>query len=331
MGFTVRAHPEFSWSHKRDQVLRECERAYWFRYYGGHNGWLPDAPKERRDAWVAGKVTAVPAVLGTAIHARASECVRAAVRGEPLPTMATMLDRTRGALNHAVRSSQNPEAFYRDPKRHVMLREMLDGEPLTTELVEAMRERMHTAVSALRTHSLLDELRAVPAERVLLIDSLTAFEHEGVRVFAVPDLAYYDRAHWTVVDWKSGSTDSAVDAVTLYSLLLRDGLRLVGAEESVRCRVIGLGDDSEVDTRITPADLADAESRIAASVARMQALTADSVANAPLPRDDFRATLNWKVCQRCAYLRLCKTAELRDTESDRVACSDPTSDVSVAA
>ena len=42
--FEIRPHPDFSWSISRQRKLDDCPRAYFFHYYGSHNGRLREAP-----------------------------------------------------------------------------------------------------------------------------------------------------------------------------------------------------------------------------------------------------------------------------------------------
>jgi hypothetical protein len=44
-------YPDFSWSHSRDRALPECARSYYWRYYGSHRGWHPDAPQTAQLAY----------------------------------------------------------------------------------------------------------------------------------------------------------------------------------------------------------------------------------------------------------------------------------------
>ena len=81
-----RPYPEFSWSHSRDRSLAECARAYFWRYYGSHNGWLPDAPEEASVAYALKQLTTFPMILGTAIHACARDCALAVRQGAPRPS-----------------------------------------------------------------------------------------------------------------------------------------------------------------------------------------------------------------------------------------------------
>src|SRR5689334_3307695 len=117
--YVRRPLPEFSWSNKRDTMLRECQQSYYLRYYASHNGWEAGAGPEARLAWALGKLTGVPAALGTAVHRRAVECADAVIAGEPLPDVDTLFSRARDELN-ALRESRDRDAFLERPKQHPM-------------------------------------------------------------------------------------------------------------------------------------------------------------------------------------------------------------------
>ena len=116
-------YPDFSWSHSRDRALMECARAYYWRYYGSHNGWQPDAPENTRLAYALKQLTTFPMIVGTAVQACARDYAMTVRQGAARPSVESMLARVSDAINRAVLGSHHRGAFLRDPKRVVMLQD----------------------------------------------------------------------------------------------------------------------------------------------------------------------------------------------------------------
>lgn len=132
-------YPEFSWSHSRDRALAECARAYFWRYYGSHGGWLPDAPQQTRQAYALKQLTTFPLIVGSAVHECARDCALATRNGAVRPSFEVMLARVSDALNRAVLGAHHRAAFVRDPKRFVMLRDTWhSGRPDSSALPAAV-------------------------------------------------------------------------------------------------------------------------------------------------------------------------------------------------
>jgi hypothetical protein len=109
MGYDA-PHPEFSWSPSRDRVLAECARAYYWRYYGSHGGWLQDAPQQARQAYALKQLTTFPLLVGPAVHEWARDCAPATGNGVARPSFEVMLAR-RGSAR------PRPCSLLPDPQR----------------------------------------------------------------------------------------------------------------------------------------------------------------------------------------------------------------------
>ena len=310
MTFTRTEHPEFSWSHSRDRTLRECERRYYWQYYGGHNGWETGAPLEARAAWRLKKLTAFPMALGSEIHLRAREVAEAVRDGRPLPDHRTLWDRTRGALNRLHLRSSDRDAFIASPGRHPITADAYYGRAADRARLAALREKAERCLTHLLTCPVWDEMRAgaPPGGRpdVRVIDDLAHVHVDGVKVYVAPDLVFRTpRAGWVVVDWKTGDDAGVEEQLALYALYLRDGLGLPLRGGACECRVVHL-DGAHVDTFVvTEADLTAARARVAASAGRMRQFLADAAANVPRPKAEFALETHGRRCRFCNYYELC--------------------------
>ncbi|HEX8360458.1 MAG TPA: PD-(D/E)XK nuclease family protein [Longimicrobium sp.] len=309
-----RPYPDFSWSHSRDGVLLECARAYYWRFYGSHNGWVRGAPAQVRLAYVLKNLTTLPQVLGTALHACARTCVLVVRRGERRPGFDALLAVVSNELNRAVLGSHRRGAFLRDPKRNPMLRDAwYTGRTDSAAVVEAAL-KARRCVRSLCESSVWAELEACRPEWIAAADTPEAFIHEGWPVFAGPDLVYRVAGRQVIIlDWKTGDDSEADLQIPTYALYCRKVLGLPFRDGEWFGRVVNLSTGADETREITRLDLLRAAERIRASVGAMHSLLTDPEGNVPGPREAFPLAPEGRrqACRFCAFFGLCEE-ELAD-------------------
>jgi hypothetical protein len=257
MGYEQREFPQFSWSHSRDRLLTECQQAYYSRYYLSHNGWEREAPAEARQAWTLGKLVSVPSALGMAVHQRALECAAALEKGEPLPDATVLIERVCAELN-TLRLRRDVSAFIAAPKAHPMLHEIYYRGRLEREMIERTREKIERCINHLVAAPLWGDLRAClgGGGEVRIVDAYQSFELHGTTVYAAPDLVYrfVGAKQPTIVDWKTGKLDGAIDQVAVYVLPAHFPLLVQSSQTAGESRVghhvayLSFDPDSELST-----------------------------------------------------------------------------------
>ncbi len=309
MSPTLFARPHFSWSHSRDRALLECARAYYWRFYGSHNGWIQDAEGEARLSYVLKHLTTLPILLGTAVHDCARRCALATRHGGSRPTFEAMLARVSDELNCAVLGSHHRARFLRDPKRHLMLRDVwYTGRHDGAALVEAAA-KARLCLHNLRDTAVWSELEACRPEWVTVIDSPAAFVHEGWPVYAGPDLVYQPAGRRVVIlDWKTGDETDAELQLPLYALYCRKALGLRFRDGEWFGRVVNLASGEDRTVEITRVDLLRAVERIRSSIQTMHAMLEDPERNEPRDREAFPlASENRRhACRSCMFFALCE-------------------------
>jgi hypothetical protein len=307
------SYPVLSWSESRARHYRECKRRYYLRTYRQHNGWRPGAPADSRLAWALGRLTSIPIEVGAAIHAAAALCVRACTNGQSTPDAKWIHEFCARRLNATVRRSRRgAAAFLRDAARtSPVLDQYFYGDVgLRAADVKRVREQLDIlAVNLAGAVTVWDELRRAAAGDVVLVAPFYNFhiESDAALIYAAPDLLYRSTcdATWTILDWKSGAHDAAVDQLCTYAVALADGLQLPPVGGEYRGRVVALGDGGDYWVAITSADLHDARQRIRDDLRRMRSHLLDVEHNVPADLDAFPQTSNERLCVRCAYRGLC--------------------------
>jgi hypothetical protein len=302
--------PEFSWSHSRDRTLAECARAYYWRYYGSHRGWQPDAEPEVRLAYALKQLTSFPMLVGTALHACARDCANAVRRGKPRPSFDVMLARVSETLNRAVIGSHHRGVFQRDPKRVMMLHDAwYSRKGSGTALVSAVA-KARICLRTLEDSRVWEELERCRPEWITVPNGPEAFVHDGWPIYAEPDLVYRpDERRVVILDWKTGDDSEAELQIPLYALYCRTVLGLPFREDAWFGRVVNLATGKDDTLKISRHDVLLAAERIRDSVQAMQALVTNADQNGPRPITNFPLIDPERrySCPYCPFYALCQT------------------------
>ena len=305
---SIDVYPDFSWSHSRDRALSQCARAYFWRYYGSHRGWLPDAAREARLAYSLKQLTTFPMLVGSAVHTCARDSAEAVRRRIARPTFEVMLARVSEVLNRGVIGSYHRGLFQRDPKRVVMLQEAwYSGRASAAGLASAVA-KARVCLRALEASPVWMELEQCDPESIIVPDGPEAFVHEGWPIYAEPDLVYRpDERRVVILDWKTGDDSDAELQIALYALYCRTVIGLPFREGAWHGRVVNLATGDDTTLEISRYDVIRAAERIRYSVQAMQALLAKPDRNEPRPIADFPLPEPERrhECPYCPFYALC--------------------------
>ena len=299
--------PPFSWSNSRHKKQERCPRLVYLHHYVARGGHRADATDDQRLAFLLKQLVTLDMLLGTILHEFAQEFVLAIRDGCPLPTGEALLFRARQTLNAACLASRDRPAFLWNPRKHTMLREIYYERELAKETIERIASKLRICVEHLCSSALWRDLAGCRTQDLIIVDSLATFVFEGTLVYAAPDLAYRLAEDLTIVDWKTGHDQGALEQILVYALFLRDGLGVPYRARHWYGRIINLRDGTDAKVRITPDLLQHATERMRRSIAQMKLYLADPERNIPKPKDAFPLipSGNRKLCTLCAYLQLC--------------------------
>jgi hypothetical protein len=305
--FEIRAYPEFSWSISRQRQLDSCPRAYYYRYYLTHNGWLSDAPERARLAYRLSKLTTLDALFGQQMDERARE-VEASVRsGGPVPEASELEERTRQVLRLAWRSSRDGRAaFEARPKDNLMLTSFyLKGCPPEDGDVGRLNEKLGTCHRHLAGTSHWQRLRECGDEGCVLIPAFAHCFVDGIKVFGAGDLAYVHNSTLFLIDWKSGRPgpdDHFQVMLATYCLKAGDASL---AELPVRATLEYLQTGEQQPVSLPDDDHAEMIARLRTWFRGMRSYLRDVDANAPVDESEFPRKESG-LCRSCNFRPFCE-------------------------
>jgi len=301
-----RLENEFTWSVSRDQSFRECQRAYYYHYYGSWGGWEDDAPEDVRKLYVLKNVKTMPMWAGSVVHETIAEALNRYARKQTPIRTGELQAAARQKLRNGWLEAVNRE-WLRSPKK-TNLHELYygDGKTAPREQTERIKERVYDCLAAFAESSLLSEILAVPYVDWKPVDQLDSFSLHGLKVWCAIDFAYVDPAgHLRILDWKTGAEREAALKTQLacYALYAAqewytplDKIRLYGCFLREKARL------SEYEA--APELLVDAQDRIVTSAAEMREKLVDVEANAAR-EDDFPYCEDERACVRCNFKEVC--------------------------
>lgn len=309
MGFGRVLRNEFSWSNSRHEKLRECLRAYYFTYYASWGGWERDAAPHVRKLYVLKKLSNRFTWAGSVVHAVVRNALRA-IRAQRPFEPERLLEGAHRDMRDDFRHSKD-KRYWREKRRKDFagLVEHEYGEAIEAGEWRRNWETVEKALQGFFTSSWPERAKALRPDQWLEVDDNdfenSAFNLEGVRVFAVPDFAFIeDDGAPVIVDWKTGKPRDGYDAQVLgYALYLSQRYNL--PLERIRTSLVYLNEGTERQVEVSASALEGFRAHFGESVAKMRALLADPAANAPHPEHLFPQTEELSSCARCAYRQVC--------------------------
>jgi hypothetical protein len=299
---------DLTWSVSRDRLFHDCERAYYYNYYGAWEGWDKAAPEPRRTLYILKNMQSLEMWAGSIVHEVIAEALRRyALKQRPV---------TAGELQAHARQKMRRgwlEAVHRewqaDPKNKLNLCELYhgNGKSLPRDMTEACKQRVNDCLQAFADSAVLREILAATYLSWKPIDQLNSFSMDGgLKVWCALDFAYTDPAgNLRILDWKTGSEKEDALQLQLACYVSFAEQQWHVAVENIQPAGIFLREDARVSQYdVTPEILTEARNRILTSAAEMRAKLADASSNTAR-EDDFATCGKTWTCQRCNFRSVC--------------------------
>lgn len=300
------------WSTTRARYLHDCERLFYWKAFGGWQGWEQSASAETREAYRLGKLQSRFAWSGDGVHhqiRREVERIRAGVELRLDGALGEMRAEMRAQWEHSKRSTRSRKF---DDGGFWGLLEHEYGEEVSREEWQRTWARAESSLTWWFESDFRRLIQETPPSRWLATDpergeKLVSFPVLlDVASFGAPDFALEtDGGVVQIIDWKTGAAKPAdVDQVLNYAALLQHKHKL--EPERMLGRLVYLREQDWMDVPVTQGELDDFRGRVAQDVALMRSKTTDPEKNVPQPVEEFRQTSVTSKCARCYFRRLCK-------------------------
>lgn len=308
---------ELTWSVSRDQLFRECQRAYYYQYYGSWGGWEIDAPEQTRKLYVLKNMKTLVLWAGNIVHETIAEALnRYAHKNSPVKS-AELQARARQKLRAGWTQSVTREWLETPKKTNIHELYYGNGKSLPAEQTDRVKDRVYGALAAFADSDTLREILTIPYMSWKPVDKLDSFSLNGLKVWCAIDFAYVDPAgDLRILDWKTGAENREALQTQLGCYALYAAEKWFSPLEAVKLFGVFLNENARTsEYRASPEVIVNVQERILAGAAAMRVQLADVRANRPLEEDAFPVCDNERVCRYCNYREVCPRIEARIQDS----------------
>lgn len=231
---------EFSWSFSRHNTFAECEKKYWYTYYGSWEGWplFRNDPRRELDPLAAylyamKQMQHMPMFVGTVVHSAIENGLRQKQKYRKEITLASLLEEAFATLDRGISDSEQ-EKWRHSPKRHANLFEIYhsrrgEGEVLSEEAVQRAREKIRRCLENWFHSPIHTQLIAAPKAHWVSIEELDHFYLDGLyKIYVVIDFSMKwqlagGQVATLLFDWKTGKeTDKTIDQLYSYAIYAKE-------------------------------------------------------------------------------------------------------------
>ena len=315
---------ELSWSASRAGTFGTCRRRYYHEYYGSWLGWDRGAEEVRKQTYLLKKMTRMPMLAGTVLHAALAEWFDRRAEGREM-TEAEVAELALGDLRAGYKVSRDG-GWRARPSKLTRLAEHHYGEDCIDEATDAAREygsrfveRLKAGASCFFEAPELALARSAPPTDYLTVEGrapgdrhargLDTIELFGEKVYAIPDFALRTseggEPRYVVFDWKSGRP-SERDEFQLGVYVLYAMQKWGAHPEEVVCIDAYLTRGEFVTKRFDEDAIAAISDRIESSLEEMRAVHFDADRSLGEPEAfPMVDEVSSRECTSCNYRELC--------------------------
>ncbi|MDP5274701.1 PD-(D/E)XK nuclease family protein [Chengkuizengella axinellae] len=314
MAFEIRPYPEWSWSQSRDQIFKDCQRKYYYHYYGSHNGWLRDASEDQRTMYRLKQITNLYMILGDGIHLMAEASLKQWQLEKSLPDQKEITEDVRFHLNQAYKDSQDIMRWKVAPKKLKMLHELYYGDELPPKRVAQIKERLNLCITHYFESETVQDMMNCDEIEIKEIEELNTFFIQDQKIYVKLDLLYKKQDKWIIADWKTGNESEQNDnQLLLYALFLHDKYNVPFEQMEIRLEYLLSGQSKTIS--IDEDELNQLKVDIVESMDQMKQLLEDAAINKPKPMSSFPTNPSKLNCWGCNYRECCEEITLQKREA----------------
>lgn len=285
-----------------------CQRQYWFKKFGGWNGWTDrDLTSERRRVWLLGKVQNRWMWRGDVIHSVIEQLLhnyRAGLEPDPSLILEMMKERFRKGFRESKRGQ-----LLAGNTRAVALAEHAFDRDIPNPEWKALVDDAVAMIDSFLASPIASRVRAVAAGDWLALENLEKISIGGVDVFVKMDAAWKEDGVAVIMDWKTGKgeTDAAGHSpqLGLYALYAMERWNL-----PARVCEYHLQDGSMSEWEPKEGDREAVRASVAAYLAAIEGRVRDGVNGIEAEAGDFPAAPSQDACRRCVYFSLCPASAI---------------------
>lgn len=298
---------EFSWSVSRDSLFEECKRKYYYNYYGSWGGWdKKNADRVTRILYVLKNLQNRWQWKGSTVHHEIEKILKELVSTGNLTPVTKSKERVTQLMRQDYRSSRDGLYWQREGslRNEAALFEHEYETGISPDTWKKNYDEVISCLDCFYNSQILEEVRSLPKEKILSIESMTAsvFSFNMEKVFVKLDLAYEIDDRIVIVDWKTGAGESDKLQFLVYTIYAYEELE--APLEQIFLTEYNLNEGVPFTHRFGAQELNDGVDYINDSITGMKGCLAEPDENFAV-MSDFPRTENEKTCTLCNFKKIC--------------------------
>ncbi|MBS0656279.1 MAG: PD-(D/E)XK nuclease family protein [Verrucomicrobia bacterium] len=219
---------EFSWSFSRANTFTECQKKYWYTYYGSWEGW-PKTPRDERPSidplaaklYMLKQIQHLPMFIGSCVHTTIEEFLKKSRHTKKAISPELLIEAGEKLFDKGLVDSKKG-VWKAAPKKHANLFEHYYGSTdISEEAITAAKAKITTSLSNWVSSPIVQQLAFSPNSEWLSIEELNSFQLQGrFKIIVVIDFALkWKSGVACLFDWKTGGeSDKTLTQLYCYAL-----------------------------------------------------------------------------------------------------------------
>lgn len=333
----------FSWSFSRHNTFTECQKRYWYIYYGSWEGWplYPRDPRPRLDPlahylYCMKNMQHFPMFLGSVVHNTIEKALKERQKTGKDIDLKALKKKGLELLSKGIEDSQQ-EAWRKSPKHRANLFETYyhkfhGEEKLSEGQIKEGKEKAERCLEHWFESPIVQNLILDPSTSWLSIEKLDSFLLDDLfKVYVVIDFAMQWQLKSSppailLFDWKTGKeTEKTLDQLYSYALYAHKVWKYDYGQLILSPFYLDSGKYEKIGYRQTQAlsseKIESTESFIRESCKSMtdllqkEASTEDQLKKNQLAVTDCSYTTQKYRCQRCPFKELCEAVDYQNVDA----------------
>lgn len=328
---------EFSWSFSRHNVFTECQKKYWYTYYGSWEGW-PKTPYDSRTSidplasylYALKQIQHLPMFVGSCVHEAIEHALKARQYQTPKqPITLTELIVFAETRFQAGLEQARHETWRQAPKKYSNLfeyyyRQSRDSDPFTDEVQADSLQKIRSCLTNWYQSSIV-KMALDARARWVSIEELSHFMLDRYKILVVVDFAMKwvaadGKETFILFDWKTGQESEKTEE-QLYSYALFAHKTLGAPYDRIILSPFYLASNKytkigyQQERPIEEDRVKKTEEEIAKSCEQMAVKLPTLMPSAEAPQPDprlFPYTEQRSLCRRCPFQEVCTKANYQE-------------------
>ena len=294
---------ELSWSHSRRNTFEECQRKYFYHYYGSWEGWLRTASSRQKELYLHKKLTNRWMWMGTVVHKAIEYLLKQHRQQAEIESLDYYLELITKRMRQDYRDSIH-KRYPSRPSKIVGLFEHHYEENIDAAIWKELNEQALKCFTTFWESEIYQQIKNCEVDDILEIEDLSHFFIDELKVYVSMDFCLTQDSKVIIYDWKTGKSDKNATSEQLACYALYSNETWGVLPQDVKLIEFNLSRNEKVEHYLDGIDFQKIQEGILESSNQMRSLLIDPDSNIG-QEDDFDLIDDPDVCKRCFFKGVC--------------------------